>query len=148
LKERTSEEIVSLITGGLAQAGVISSAVSAPGLYARNVAKDHLALVVPHAHRLAGTRAIDFVDVLGEPFVGLAHGNALQDHIEAHARAHGRVLDVRIRMKTFEGLGQMVAHGVGLGIVPDRIARRLRRRCGYRLLSLYGDWARGQFRAC
>lgn len=148
LKERTSEEIVSLIAGGLAEAGVISSAVSAPGLYVHNVAKDHLALVVPEAHRLAGSRVIDFVDVLGEPFVGLAHGNALQDHIEAHARAHGRMLDVRIRMKTFEGLGQMVAHGVGLGVVPERIAVRLRRRCGYRLLSLNDDWARRQLRVC
>lgn len=148
LKERTSEEIVSLIAGGLAEAGIISSAVSAPGLHVRNVAKDHLALVVPEAHRLAGVHAIDFAEVLAEPFVGLAHGNALQDHIEAHARAHGRLLDVRIRMKTFEGLGQMVAHGVGLGIVPDRIARRLRRRCGYRLLSLNDDWAQRQLRVC
>lgn len=141
LKERTSVEIVRAITAGLAEAGIVSNAVEARGLKLHPVAKDHLVLIVPAGHHLASRGTVQFADVVQESFVGLAPGNALQDHIDDHARAAGHPLALRIHMKTFEGLCEMVAHGVGLGIVPQGIASRYRRRHGYRTLALDDDWA-------
>lgn len=83
-----------------------------------------------------------------EPFVGLAPGNALQDHVDDHARAAGHGLTLRIRMKTFEGMCEMVAQGVGVGVMPQGIARRYRRRHGYRALTLTDDWARRRLCLC
>lgn len=148
LKERTSAEIVRLICSGLAEAGIVSDAIEAHDLHMQPVAKDHLVLIVPAGHRLAGHGALRLADVLDEPFVGLAAGNALQDHIVDHARSAGHGLTLRIRMKTFEGLCQMVAHGVGLGIVPQGIASRYRRRHGYRIVTLNDGWARRQLCLC
>ncbi|MBD1551025.1 LysR family transcriptional regulator [Pseudomonas typographi] len=148
LKERTSARIITAISAGLAEAGIVSDAVQAPGLQLQPVAKDHLALIAPAGHWLAQQGTVRLADVLGEPFVGLAPGNALQDHIDEHARAAGRALALRIRMKTFEGLCEMVAHGIGLGIVPQRVAGRYRRRYGYRVLALQDDWARRQLCLC
>jgi DNA-binding transcriptional LysR family regulator len=42
----------------------------------------------------------------------------------------------------------MVANGVGLGIVPQAIASRYRRRHGYGALALADDWARRQLCLC
>ncbi|MDM9558332.1 MULTISPECIES: LysR substrate-binding domain-containing protein [Bordetella] len=148
LKERTSAEIVRTIAAGLAQAGIVSDAVEPHGLRLQPVAKDHLALIVPAGHRLAAAGTVDFAAVLDEPFVGLAPGNALQDHIDEHARAAGGALAPRIRMKTFEGLCEMVSHGVGVGIVPRGIASRHRRRYPYQVVALADDWARRQLCLC
>ena len=148
LKERTSQEIVRTIAAGLAEAGIVSDAVEAPGLQLQPVAKDHLALIVPAGHRLTERDAVALADVLKEPFVGLAAGTALQDHIDGHARAAGHALTMRIRMKTFEGLCEMVANGVGVGIVPTDVGRRYRRRHGYEMLPLVDAWARRRLCLC
>lgn len=156
LKERTSAEIIRLIAAGLADAGIVSNAVEShaleAGLALQPVARDHLVLIAPPGHRLARHKAARLADVLNEPFVGLAPGNALQEHIDEKARAasqdqrHG--LTWRIRMKTFEGLCEMVAHGVGLGIVPQGVAKRHQRGHGYRTVALSDDWARRQLCLC
>ncbi|NYT25076.1 LysR family transcriptional regulator [Alcaligenaceae bacterium] len=148
LKERTSAEIVRTISAGLAEAGIVSDAVRAPGLLLQPVAQDHLVLIVPQAHRLARRDSVHLADTMQEPFVGLAPGNALQDHIDSHARTLGHPLHLRIRMKTFEGLCEMVAHGVGPGIVPQGIASRHRRRHNYRTVALADDWARRRLCLC
>lgn len=148
LKERTSAEIVRTLAAGLAEAGIVSDAVDPAGLQLQAVAKDHLALIVPAAHRLARRDTVSLADVLQEPFVGLAPGSALQDHIDDHARAAGRTLTLRIRMKTFEGVCEMVANGIGVAIVPRTIAGRYQRRHGYRTLALADDWARRRLCLC
>ena len=150
VKERTSAEIVKAIAAGLAEAGIVSDAVAAEadGLQLQPVATDHLLLIAADGHRLARHRSAALADVLHEPFVGLAPGNALQDHIDEHARNAGHALAFRIRMKTFDGLCEMVAHGVGVGIVPASIARRFRRRYRYRALALSDAWARRRLCLC
>lgn len=148
LKERTSAEIVRTIAAGLAEGGIVSDAVAAENLHLLPVAKDHLMLIVPKEHRLAQFRQLQFADVLDEAFVGLSAENALQNHIDDHAKAAGRPLALRVRMKTFEGLCEMVAHGIGVGIVPQTIASRYRRRYGYRIVTLADDWARRQLCLC
>ncbi|USP48096.1 LysR family transcriptional regulator [Alcaligenes faecalis] len=148
LKERTSADIVRMVAAGLAQAGVVSDAVQAPGLVLEPVAKDHLVLIMAAAHPLAAHSKLSLQDVLHKPFVGLMPGNALQDHLDEHARAAGHAWVQRIRMKTFEGLCQMVAHGVGLGIVPQGVASRYRRRHGFVARPLSDAWAKRSLCLC
>ncbi|MCD9033532.1 LysR family transcriptional regulator [Luteimonas sp. Y-2-2-4F] len=148
LKERTSAEIVRTVAAGLAEAGIVSDAVDAGGLRLHPVASDHLVLIVPPDHALADGPARSFAEVAAEPFVGLAPGSALQAHVDAHAREAGARLAFRIRMKTFEGLCAMVAHGVGVGIVPRRVAARHRRRHPYRTVALTDRWTRRRLCLC
>ncbi|MCY1412618.1 Hydrogen peroxide-inducible protein activator [compost metagenome] len=148
LKERTSTDIVRTVASGLAEAGVVSDAVRAQGLQLQAVAKNHLVLIVAARHPLSQRNKISFPEVLDQPFVGLSQGSALQDHINDHARAAGRTLDLRIHMKTFEGLCEMVAHGVGIGILPQGIAKRYRQRYSLQTLQLTDDWARRQLCLC
>lgn len=148
LRERTSVDIVRAVASGLAEAGIVSDAVDAGDLRLQPLSRHHLSLIVPPAHRLAERRAIRFGETREEPFVGLPTGDALQEHVEAHARRAGRGLDVRIRMKTFEGMCEMVSHGIGVGIVPSIVAGRLRRRYRHRTVALLDDWARRNLCLC
>ncbi|MEB3899246.1 LysR substrate-binding domain-containing protein [Pseudomonas putida] len=148
LKERTSTEIVRAVAAGLIEAGVISDAIAADGLQVQAVARDHLVVITAAQNTYALGKQVTFADVLGLPFVGLSQGSALQDHIDEHARAAGRPFDLRIRMKTFEGLCEMVAHGVGIGIVPQSIAKRYRRRYSLHVVALQDGWAQRQLCLC
>ncbi|MDY1034894.1 LysR family transcriptional regulator [Stenotrophomonas sp. CFBP8980] len=148
LKERTSKEIVRAVRGGQAEAGITSDAVDSAPLQLQPVADDPLLLIVPATHRLATRTSATFAEVLGDTFVALADGNALQEHIEENARALGRTLSPRIRMKTFEGVCEMVGHGIGIGIVPRSICRQHRRRYGFHAIALEDAWARRQLSLC
>ncbi|QYY33174.1 MULTISPECIES: LysR family transcriptional regulator [Cupriavidus] len=148
LRERTSAEIVKMISAGLAEAGVVSDAVNPTGLTIQPVGSDHLVLIVPVAHRLAASKEVCFAEITGEQFVGLEAGSALQDHIEEHAAGLRKTLSLRIRMKTFEGSCQMVSQGVGVAIIPLAAAKRYRRRYPFKTLMIREDWARRQLCLC
>lgn len=148
LLERTSPEVVRAINAGQAEAGIISDAVAADGLRQHVVAEDPLVMLLSADHRLASRRSIAFADVAGETFVALADGNALQTYIEDQARDIGRRLDVRIRMKTFEGVCIMVGHGIGVGIVPRTLARQHRRSTRTVAVPLADAWAQRRLCAC
>lgn len=148
LRERTSVEIVKMIGAGLAEAGVVSDAVNSTGLTIQPVAADPLVLIVPVAHRLAGSKEVCFADITGEQFVGLEAGSALQDHIDKHAADLRKTLALRIRMKNFEGSCQMVSQGVGVAIMPLMAARRFRRSYPFKTLTIRDKWACRQLCLC
>lgn len=148
-KERTSEEIVARIASGSGEAGVISNAVNASaGLIVQPIASDHLVLIVPHKHKLASRKEISYSEIGGEYFVSLTHGNALQDHIDAHARAAGMALVPRSRMKTFDGICEMVQAGVGVGVLPLAVVENSCARYRIRSIPLTDYWARRELCAC
>jgi len=147
LKERQSSEIVKAVSAGLAEVGIISDAVEAAGLSLEPFAVDRLVLVVPRGHALASERQVSLAQVLDSPFVGLAQG-ALQDHINGHAAQIGKQLSFRARVRTFEGICNMVAQGAGIGIVPERAARRCRRSMPLACLRLRDSWATRRLSIC
>ncbi|WP_303638501.1 LysR family transcriptional regulator [Stenotrophomonas tuberculopleuritidis] len=148
LHERTSDDIVRALGAGQAEAGIISDAVPAEGLQRHVVAEDPLVMLLPAGHRLAARRSLAFVEVLGEAFVALADGNALQTYVHERADEAGRRLDVRIRMKTFDGLSTMVGHGIGVGVVPRTIARQHRRSTHTVAVPLADAWAQRRLCVC
>ena len=147
LAERRSEEIVAAVAGGRAPLGIVSDAVDRGGLQERPLRDDPLALVVAGAHALArraAGAAVTLAQVLDEPFVGLAPGSALQEHVDAHARRLGREPGYRARVAELDAVCRLAARGLGVGIVPATAARRcaVAVGTGLRLLPLTDAWAR------
>jgi DNA-binding transcriptional LysR family regulator len=108
LNERLSTETVRAVAGGVAEIGIVSDAVHAGTLQLLPFALDHLVLVVPSGHPLAGAKCIDFRDITEQAFVGLTRSSALQEHIDE------------------QRLG--VPHAVEAPLRPARGGRGLRRR--------------------
>lgn len=147
LRERQSSEIVKAIAGGLADIGIISDAVDSGDLRLRPFAIDRLVVVMARTHPLAAAKRIAFADIIALDQVGLA-GGALQDHIEEQAARTGARLKVRARVRTFDGICRMAAHGVGVGIVPETAARRARRSAPIGVARLTDDWATRRLMLC
>lgn len=145
LEERTSSDIVNCLVNGVGEAGIVSDAVDPQGLQRYPLTTDNLALIVSSGHPLALQKTVHFADVQELPFVGLYPGSALQEHIHAHA---SRPLTLRIRMHTFEGVGEMVAQGIGIGVLPLSIAARYQPRYGYAIVPLADGWAQRQLCFC
>jgi DNA-binding transcriptional LysR family regulator len=140
LKERQSSDIVKAVSAGLAEIGIISDAVDPASLHVQSFAIDRLVIVSSRDHELAKKKEMRFLDLLNHELVGLTEG-ALHDHIQAQADQRGKRLKIRVRVRTFEGICQMAAQGVGLGIVPEPAARRCRRSMAISVVKLTDSWA-------
>ncbi|MGU3398790.1 LysR family transcriptional regulator [Brucellaceae bacterium D45D] len=147
LKERESAEIARAVKSGFADIGILSDAVETQGLQLIPFATDRLVLITAPSHALASARPLSFNDVLAEQFVGLSAG-ALYDHIEAQAVRLGARLKIRTRLRSFEGLGEMVAAGVGVAILPETAARRLKRSMKIAVIRLSDPWTTRHLSLC
>lgn len=147
LKERQSGEIARAVSVGLADIGILSDAVDTTGLLLQPFATDRLAVVMPRDHPHAATKRVAFADILHEHFIGIA-GGALQEHIDAQAARLGTRLKMRVRLRTFESICEMAAHGIGLGIVPEAAARRCSRSVSIAVCRLADDWATRRLSVC
>lgn len=147
IKERQSTEIARAVSAGLAEIGVLSEEVDTNGLQLRPFAIDRLVVVAASDDELADSERVAFADILHRHFIGLI-GSALQDHIDAQASGLGARLKMRVRMRSFDGVGRMAAVGVGLGIVPETAARRLHRSIRIAWVRLVDDWATRRLSVC
>lgn len=147
LKERPSNEIARAIAGGFADIGILSDAVETDTLQLLPFTIDRLVVIAPADHTICQKKSLSLADILHEPFVGLSAG-ALSDHIESHATRLGAKLKMRTRLRTFEGLGAMVCAGVGLAIIPETAARRLKRTTKVVSVPLTDKWATRQLSIC
>ncbi|MDR3481896.1 MAG: LysR family transcriptional regulator [Burkholderiaceae bacterium] len=148
LKERSSVEIVKAVSSGAADIGIVSDAIDRGSLQLSPFAVDRLVLVVPKDSPLAAHRRIAFRDIVEHDFVGLSAGSPLQDYLCEHAERAGHPLSFRVRMRTFEGVCQMVEHSVGIGIVPEAAAGKCRRSMAIRSIRLADNWATRHLALC
>ena len=112
------------------------------------IAIDRLVVVTPRESPLAAFRRLAFQDVVAHEFVGLSVGSPLQDYLGEHAIRAGRPLSFRVRMGSFEGICEMVAQNVGIGVVPETAARRARRSMAIRSIRLTDRWATRHLSLC
>lgn len=147
LKERQSIEIARSVAAGFADIGILSETAAQDGLVLRPFAEDRLVVVAAQQDDLAGMRQVRLADLAGRYFVGLS-GSALQDHIMAQAAAVGLRLRYRIRLRTFEAICQMAGAGVGIAIVPQSAARRMKRLSRIAIIRLTDDWAQRRLSVC
>ncbi|WP_454683301.1 LysR family transcriptional regulator [Ancylobacter moscoviensis] len=147
LKERQSLDIARSVTAGFAEIGILSDAVDAGSLHLCPFAIDRLVAVVPRGHSLAAKDRLQFAELLGEPFIGLAEG-ALQDNLDARAANIGGRLKIRVKMRTFEGICRMAGDGAGIGVIPATAARRCQRSSPITAIPLVDRWATRRLSVC
>lgn len=147
LRERQSTDIARAVARGSAEIGVLSDAVDTAGLVLRPFAMDRLVVVTPRGHALAARRRVAFADLAGEPLLALS-GGALRDHLDAQAAKAGLRFRPRIRLRGFGDICLMAGAGVGIGIVPETAARRVRRATGIAIVALSDDWATRRLSLC
>ncbi len=148
LEERLSPEIARAVADGTVDIGILAGNIRTDGLEVIPYAKDNLVLAVQAGHPLAEREAIDFAEAIGSGFVTLHEGSAIHGFMENILVGMGASFDVRIKVSGFESLCRMVEAGVGIGILPDSVAERLRRSHDIGVVRLSNPWAVRELKIC
>src|SRR6202140_244110 len=109
---------------------------------------DRLVIVTSRRDSMAGRRQIEFQEVIGLDFLGLASNSALQKHIAGHATRLGARLRFRARLRDFDAICQMVAAGVGIAVVSEAAARRCARSMPIAIVKIRDPWANRRLAIC
>ncbi|RCS21742.1 LysR family transcriptional regulator [Phyllobacterium salinisoli] len=147
LKERQSIEIARSVAAGFADIGILSDAAVQEGLILLPFARDRLVVVTARGDDLTGLRQVRLTEMADRYFLGLLDG-ALHDHIAAQAAAAGLRLKYRVKLRSFDAICQMAGAGVGIGIVPETAARRLKRAADIAVIRLADEWAERRLSVC
>lgn len=140
LHEADSHEVVLAVLDGRADLGIFAERTAELGLTTRPYREDELVLVVPAGHALARRRRVTLAEAAAFDFVSLAPATSLAQRLQLESRQHGIALRVRIHVRSFDAMCQMVAAGLGIAVLPAKAVRPLVRALGLRQLVLDETW--------
>jgi len=148
VEERESGDIAHAILTGSADLG-LAAEHALPDLIERiPFSEDRLVLIAARADELAGRRQIDFSEAVERDFVGLITTSALHAHVAGHAARLGARLRFRARMNNFDAIGEMVAAGIGIAVMPEVAARRCARAMKIGVVRIRDPWANRRLAIC
>ena len=148
VEERESAEIARAIVIGSADLGLAAEHALADNIERMPFSEDRLVLVAARDDELANRRQVDFAEVVQRDFVGLINSIALHAHISGHAARLGARLRFRARLNSFDAIGQMVAAGIGIGVMPEVAAKRCARSMKINVVRLRDSWANRKLVIC
>jgi len=148
LRERTSQQIVRAVSEGTADIGIVAGNVRTEGLELRPYRSDSLVAVVAAGHPAAGGDTLAFSQALDCEFISLGDDSAIHAFLEDASQRLQRNLRVRIQVGNFEALCRMVEAGIGIGIVPELLARRYGESMDIRIVPLADKWALRELQIC
>jgi DNA-binding transcriptional LysR family regulator len=140
MNEADSHEVVLAVADGRADAGIFADRTPTLGLQAMAYRRDRLVLVVPPQHPLARRRQVSFADAADFAFVSLTQGTSLAQRLALESRQAGKPLRIRIRVRSFDAMCQMVAAGLGIAVLPHAAVQPLVGALGLRKLELTDAW--------
>ena len=146
LEEHLSSEVVRAVQEGAADLGICHTGVRGPlpDLQTRPYRQDHLVLIVPEAHPLAGEKQLAFADSLDWDHVGLHANSSIYQAMHQAATTAGRGIRLRIRVTGLDAMCRMIHNGLGVGLMPRRAFELMHGVGELTCVALTDDWATRQ----
>lgn len=144
LNEADSHEVVLAVLEGRADLGIFADRTPALGLQALPYRGDRLVLVVSAGHPLARRRRVAFAEAMDYDFVSLTERTSLAQRLVLESGLIGKPLRIRIHVRSFDAMCQMVAAGLGIAVLPDMAVQPLVKALGLRKLELSDSWVHRQ----
>jgi DNA-binding transcriptional LysR family regulator len=141
IEEQLSPDITRALLDGLADIGVFAEGTATDGLKVANYRTDQLVLVCPREHELATHQSIAFDACLDHAFVGLNRGSSLLSLMSRVSAEHNRRLTLRVQVRSFDAMCQMIAAGLGVGVLPEGACRATLAPRGLIAIPLNDAWA-------
>jgi molybdate transport repressor ModE-like protein len=149
LEECTSREIQQRVADGDAEIGVFAGETLRPELTVLPYHQDTLVALVPGQQAWKKERSISLQRLLGEDLILLQEGGSIQEWLADEARNQGVHLRIRVQVKGFDAISQLVAAGLGITVLPEIVARRFSQLLGLKILPITGtDTARSLSICC
>ena len=147
LKELGSQDVLRAMRQERADIGVIADYVGAEGVSTRKFRDDPLVAILPAGQGRVMRGKVDFANLMDKPFVGLPEDSGLSGFLRSQAERHGRSIHHRVRVRSLDAVVGLVADGVGVAVVPEATAIRLKsRRLAVRELG--NAWAARKLLLC
>ncbi len=145
LKETMSDGVVRDVSDGVVDIGIFSEIVDHAGIETFSYLEDRLCVIAPLGHPMAAQPKVPFAALLNFPHVALEDGSSLFAQFTRYAAEAGGVLDIAVRVRSFDGVRRMVGSGLGLGILPHGVAAPYAKSDGLHVITLDEDWATRRF---
>ena len=143
MEESDSREAVLAVVDGRADIGIFAERTPTFGLQTVPYRRDRLVLVVPAAHALAARASgatLSLADIADFDFVSLPQETSLAQRLAAESTGIGRRLRMRIHVRSFDAMCQMVAAGLGIAVLPDAAVQPHLRSMALVRIELAGEW--------
>jgi DNA-binding transcriptional LysR family regulator len=103
---------------------------------------------MPEGHPLAGRESVKFAELAEFDLVGPQKGSFLDSLVMRAAAELNHALSMRIRVNGFETVCNMVESNLGVGLVPERCAKRYVATGQLTAVPLDEDWATRHWKIC
>lgn len=140
LTEADSHEVVLAILDGRADVGIFADRTPELGLHTTLYRRDRLVLVVPKNHPLAKRKKVAFAQAVEYDFVSLTQSTSLAKRLELESGHISKPLRIRIHVRSFDAMCQMVAAGLGIAVLPQVAAEPLVRALDLKKIDLSDAW--------
>jgi DNA-binding transcriptional LysR family regulator len=148
LAEMISSRVQKAVAENQADIGVFAPVPVAEDIETFPYHDDRLVMIVPIDHPLAGRPTVRFVETLAYDCVGLHTGSAINLLLVKAATDLDRTLNLRIEVTSYEALCLMVETGIGIGFLPEVVARRYADTLAIAVVELDEPWAARTLRLC
>ena len=148
VEERESGDIAHAILTGAADLGLAAEHALPDSIERIPFSEDRLVLVAAREGELAQRRQLDFSEVVERDFVGLITSSALHAHVAGHAARLGARLRFRARLNNFDAMGELVAAGIGVAVMPEVAAKRCARSMKINVIRIRDPWANRRLAIC
>jgi DNA-binding transcriptional LysR family regulator len=146
LEEKTSSLVTRAVAENAADIGIFTSAPHDPQLETFRYQYDRLALCTSRTHPLAARADVAFAEIVDEDLVGMHTGSASGLLLARAASQMEKPLRMRFQATSFDALCMMIHCGLGIGILPETVARRNAMTLEVAVVPLTDPWARREFR--
>ncbi len=148
LLDAHSYDIPRMVAEASVDIGIYHADHPVPGVSSFPFRRDRVGLVVPVGHPLAGRAELFLEDALDYDLLGYFPRHSLDQFLAYAGQTLTRPPNVKLQVSNFETRCRMIREGLGIGIVPEGIARTYLASMGLVLLRLRDAWAERQFYVC
>ena len=142
VEEQLSGDIVRALMDGIADVGVFAEGPITTGLDTRIMGSDQLVIACSKSHNLSKRKSITFEECLQYDFVGLNRGSSLLELTSRSAEKLGRKMSLRIQVRSYDAMCQMIAVNLGIGVLPIQACAAQIKALGLKAVPLEDSWAK------
>jgi DNA-binding transcriptional LysR family regulator len=141
LEEKVSTGVITAVQENACDIGLIVEGPRVEGLEVIPYRTDRLVLAVPQGHPLAEQASVGFAQTLEFDYVGLHTGSQINLQIQRVAAELDKAWHCRMQVHTYDALAAMVQAGLGIGMLPEKMAQLYAKAMNIRVVGLDEPWA-------